>query len=195
MSRIDRRLDLKGAQTALNGIVGVGLNPADIISSIQTGEIAWTGTLTSTDTISSVDTTRSVVIFQGCRSGSSTADIGEIFARVDLTNATTVTATSGVAPTGTNTLKYMVVEFAAAAIKSVQPGTIADTGNSGTDTITSVATGKTLVFYQGCELTTGLTDLRDGLASVTLTNATTVTMNRQTTAGVITVGYTALEFV
>ena len=180
----------------MKGLIAAGFKPGDILTQdIQHGEIEWTGSLTATDTLSSsVDIARSLVIYQGCFTGSDVNDIGEAFARVDLTNASTVTATSWRAPLGTNTLKYMVIELNALVFKSIQTGTVAATLSGGTDTITSVVIGKTFVFYQGSEVTAvDATDLRRGLGSMTLTNATTVTGNVR--VGSATVGYTALELV
>jgi len=80
------------------------------IKSIQTGSFTVGSTLsTNTATISSVSTTKSVVLWNG-QSTNSNLDSASIQMRVELTNATTVTATRG-GTSGNTTVSYTVVEF------------------------------------------------------------------------------------
>lgn len=82
------------------------------IKSIQNVSITIaTSASSNTATISSVDTNKAVVYFHGQENGDAT-DIRQGMARLDLTNATTVTATrAGSSSSRTLTVKAQVVEF------------------------------------------------------------------------------------
>ena len=77
----------------------------------------------------------------------------------------------------------------------VQFGTlsIADLQSSGTATITSVNTGKSMLLFLGFS-GDGNTSLSNTYPRITLTNATTITGNRFGTAAGITVSFVVLEF-
>ena len=84
-----------------------------VIRSIQQGTITMTGgTSSATATISSVDTATAYPILLGVSSSSSLDGFDVIRARIDLTNATTVTATRGITTTlnGTLSVNFVVVE-------------------------------------------------------------------------------------
>lgn len=81
------------------------------------------------------------------------------------------------------------------ALKSVQPFTIAVSGNSGTATITSVDTTKAYVVYDGISLdsTAAGGGSHNWFCRLALTNATTVTATRGGNTGVATVAGTVIE--
>lgn len=82
----------------LSALLGSGLK------SIQKGSITLTAQTTNTATITAVDPTKAFVVPNGVTSGSNS-----VAGAVELTNATTVTATLGAS--GTATFKFTVVEF------------------------------------------------------------------------------------
>ena len=80
------------------------------IKSIQRGTITLSSTLTATATISSVNVNKSMLNFLGCVDGTtSTTNSG--FARIELTNATTITATRNTSTFGASVVAYEVIEF------------------------------------------------------------------------------------
>lgn len=84
-----------------------------------------------------------------------------------------------------------------AMIKSIQKVTvtIAASATSGTATITSVTTANAFCWWQGSYATTSTFAAEAHLASVTLTNATTVTATRNTSdSGTVVVQVTVVEF-
>jgi len=141
------------------------------------------GNLTATETIDSVDTSKSFVIFGSNTLSASSASIP----RLELTNATTVTATRN-GTSDTMVVYGCVVEGTSNLIDTVQQGTISMTGASqtATDTITSVDTSRSAVFYLGAS--------GSKIAAVELTNATTVTASIASSASTQTVGYVVVEF-
>lgn len=165
------------------------------IVSVQYGTITITGSNTSaTATITSVNTATSVALVLGetlPNTGSFTSDEMSLA----LTNQTTLTATRVGNAISSPQLQYVVVEWATAVVQSRQTFAIAMTaGNgSGTATISSVATAKTVLFWAG-NTTTNATNIDSDAGFYTLTNATTVTASRPSTVGTLTLYGTALEF-
>ena len=114
--------------------------------------------------------------------------------RLALTNATTLTATRS-ASNEIQTLTYEVIEFMPGVIKQVQRGTVsmAHTVNFATSTITTVNTAKAMLTSLGLEQD-NLSICSSIVARLTLTNATTVTVNRATGNLNMTMGYQVVEF-
>lgn len=159
------------------------------IKSIQRGTIAITGATSNTATITSVDLPNSVIHFLGCRVTNGGMNASQVMARIELTNATTVTASVFSSPGAqTNTVSYEVIEYYPGIIKSVQRGTIA---NSGTATITPVDTTKSQLDHLGW--VTSLTSVTPSAVNLVLTNATTVTSIYSNGDGG-TVGYQVVEY-
>lgn len=83
-------------------------------------------------------------------------------------------------------------------IRSVQKGTItiANANTSNTATISSVNTAKAFVLFGGHTGTDATYSLSQGVPKLDLTNATTVTANRDAQAATqsLTVSYTVVEF-
>jgi len=172
-----------------------------VISSIQEVEISvGSGSTSGTATISSVTTANSIVLFSyafyGGQRQTSTIDAGDhILFGVELTNSTTVTAyrdTSNQAATVVAT----VIEFDSSVIDSIQSGTIATSSSSGTDTITSVNTSRSVVIHQGQKSDDTGNDIFSGIHTLSLTNSTTVTATNSLLFGSsnATLYYTVIEF-
>lgn len=80
------------------------------IKSIQRGTITLSLTLTATATISSVNVNKSMLNFLGCVDNTGfTTNLG--FARIELTNATTITASRGTGTSGSSVVAYEVIEY------------------------------------------------------------------------------------
>lgn len=143
------------------------------IKSIQRGTITLTGVASNTATITSVDTANSLLRWLGESSNDAGVNTTErSYVKLDLTNATTVTATRTSA-TSNSVVSFEVVEYYPGTLKSVQRGTCAGAG--GTATITAVDTTKATLEVIGH---VGDATNFAGTVSVTriaLTNATTVT--------------------
>lgn len=142
-----------------------------LVQSVQTGSIAVTASTAGTATISSVDLTRSAVFYLG----ETGVDSGAIIARrhgLTLTNATTVTATANSSTTAS--VGYVVVQFRATAINSIQQFNNAYTTANTTDnqTITAVVMANSMIAYGG--VISGGT----GTYSHQLTTTTNVQHNR-----------------
>jgi hypothetical protein len=82
------------------------------------------------------------------------------------------------------------MSYAPSVIKSIQKGTITQSGTSTTATITSVDTAKSVVLFGGSSNSSYSVNLN----YVELTNATTVTAKRAATGDGAIVGYTVLEY-
>lgn len=190
----------------LGGAGMVGLwGSSSLIRSSQHGLITLgNATATATATIDAVDTAQSIVLWSGGYGNQNTGNPpSSTFSVVDLTNATTITATRG-STSGANTLyvPYQVCEFAPGVFRSIQSGTVS-MGNgvsTNTATITGVNTGKSICVFRGWytnDTTTGTTpwDFQMWGVSQRLTNSTTITVNRYlSNVYTVTVAYSVLEF-
>lgn len=108
------RTIVSGNTLSVTGIQG-RIQGGSVIKSIQRGTITLATTASSnTATITSVDTTKSVVQLNGFNSNnSSDSNVAVYLPRVDLTNATTVTANRGITSSlnGTVTINFQVTEY------------------------------------------------------------------------------------
>lgn len=176
---------------------------SSLIESIQYGTVSWTTNAASsgTATITAVDTARAFVVFIGQSCANTTANAPNSgFARVALTNSTTVTATAGGTSGSADAMvvSFAVVQVATGVLKSIQAGTISvASATSGTATITEVNSAKAYVIYGGmstADTTASAFGPNTTFHRVTLTNSTTVTANRVTAGSfTATVAFTALE--
>lgn len=169
-----------------------------IVKSIQpfTVTIASSGT-SNTATITAVDTTRSVIFYNQFTTSSTSSTVRLYAPRVELTNATTVTANRDTAEASTVTVRGTVIEFQPWAVTSVQHGTatIAASASSGTATINSVDTSRSVVLRLGQTSSTTTTSPQVSFCALDLTNSTTVTATRSATStAVVTAGYCVVEF-
>lgn len=184
-----------GALTARCGLFGPAAGGVSYINSVQQVSITIaTGATSGTATITSVDTSRTILIPQG-QTCTVTTDTAANFnlARIELTNATTITAyrnTSSAADTVT--VNCAVVECTSNLVSSVQYGTISiSSATSATGTITSVNLTRSCVISLGG--TTSGSNLPQSQPGVSLTNATTVTAFRGT-SGTTVAGFVVVEF-
>jgi hypothetical protein len=165
---------------------------SNLIGSIQQGTITISSGTSNTATITSVDTSRSVVFYNGNTTTNGDYECTYDSGAVTLTNATTVTAYIG--QTKNVTVGYVVVEFASAAISSVQRFTDAYTTSNSTDTktITSVNTSRSIIAWGG---NTALASDWDNFYGLQLTSSTNVNLVRSGTGtGSRAAYYTVVEF-
>lgn len=169
---------------------------ASLVSSVEYGTITVAAaSTTNTATIGSVDTSRSIVIWLGYTTTNGTAASSSSFTAVDLTDATTVTATRN-ASTGSVTASFVVVQFATGVIQSVQKRSVTMTSNATTtaDTISAVTTANTLLFYNGVH--SSVQAFNSAYYRLELTSTTNVNLTRTATSTTSkTVKYTVCEFV
>lgn len=168
---------------------------ASVITSIQKVSIAMaSGDTSKTATISSVTTTNTILIFNGLTTDSIAApnDESQATARVELTDATTVTAYKGVAGQSV-TINCTVVEFAS-GVNSIQAGTIvvAASTTSNTATISSVGSNA-FVLYLGETSDTNIAGYTPGHGGLELTNSTTVTAYALSAGRALTMGYMVVD--
>ena len=124
-----------------------GAYRATLVRSIQVGSIDMNGVTTKTATITAVTTSNAILYYNGQSSVASTSP--KTFARLALTNATTVTCNVN-ASAGALPVFYTVTEFYPGVITSIQVGTITLNGSAiGTSTITSVLVAKSAVVTTG----------------------------------------------
>lgn len=149
------------------------------IRSIQRGTIAIAGAATSnTATINTVDLPNTRLVWLGVDDDSGDVNSNAVAVRLALTNATTVTATVQDTAGAARNVTFEVIEYYSGAIRSVQRGTLTTTGaGAGTATIASVDTTKATLENLGFTTPDVLTNPGSALASLILTNATTVTLN------------------
>ena len=97
-----------GSVTGAVGSVSAAVTIPSVVASVQRGTVSI-GTSTAV-TITAVDTAKSVVLYGGNDYALTGGYESSMYAKIVLTNATTVTA-SRVAGTGTNNLAWQVIEF------------------------------------------------------------------------------------
>ncbi len=176
---------------------------AGIIESIQQIEFTIaSGQTNGTDTISSVDTSKTAIFFSyqmfgGRRQTDITNSVDDTHIRVDLTDATTVTAVRNTGAAFAITVICTVVEYKSDAVDSIQQGTITmtTTNVSATDTISSVTTARSAVVYNGQSSINSTISFGQSALDLSLTNATTVTATRDVATSTTTiVNYVVIEF-
>lgn len=162
------------------------------IKSIQRGTVTLTGVGSNTATITAVDPTNSILRWLGASHSTGTTTDG--LARIDLTNATTVTATRQ--GTGGNlVVSFEVIEYYPGVIKSVQRGTITlATVTSNTATITSVDTTKATLEMLGWNTNDTANNPTNWDVRIVLTNATTITGTMGTASATVGLGYQVVEW-
>jgi len=176
-----RQRNLLGPQ-GMGGMVSLW-GASSLIKSIQYGTTSTTGT-TTTATITSVDTNNACLIYLGCTSTNS-ADGGYWTGSCVLTNSTTVTTNYQTTSGETKILGFCVVEYQPGVFKSLQTFSISlISAASATTTITAVNVAKSQIISGGMQ-TYGAAMTQPG--RVTLTNATTVTLNRVATDAYTTI--------
>lgn len=168
------------------------------VNSIQSGSITIAaGGTSNTATISAVGA-NAFVLWLGASNVGGGLLYSNIGTSVVLTNSTTVTANCQTGLASNTIVGYMVVDLDSTIVTSVQQRALTGTAAAGseTDTITSVTTGNTLLFYNGTVRLSGAVDVDFFSWTQVLTNATTVTFTRTNTASTIsrTHYYTVVQF-
>lgn len=148
--------------------------------------ISGSGTASATATIPAVDVTKSVAYYLGGSSNQGQSDSQGGFARVELTNATTVTMTRQSSAATIGEFSFVVIEFAG-GIASVSQYTGTHTANA---TIAPVDMSKSAIVYQG--FTAGFTAVAQISPTYELTSSTDVVMSNFNTNGQY--GFAILEF-
>lgn len=162
------------------------------IKSIQPVSITISsGNTSNTATITGVAIVNAIILYQGLTC-TSTSALASVVSRIELTNSTTVTAFRGVSNSDAITINAVVIEFSS-QVNSIQAGTIAANGvASATATITAVS-ANAFVLYLGQTTTTAETVLSRAIATVALTNSTTVTAFNPLSTANMTVGYMVVD--
>lgn len=142
---------------------------------------SWTNsTLTTTQAITSVNVNNSLLLWDGSNNGNTVTN-AEDQQNGQITGATVVTISSGVADTDAIKYAATVVEFISGVFtQNNQRGTttIAAAASSGTSTITSAATATSSLNVTGwTTTTTAITSFANVIPRLTQTNATTLTSN------------------
>jgi len=168
-----------------------------VVNSVQRGTFTLASTTTGTATIASVNINQAELVFLGITQSQANSNFAVAVGRVALTNATTITGTMG-ANAGNAVFSYEVMEYAVGILKSYQQGTVNVSGNaSATATVTSVNTLKSRLTNVGYSIVTTGASTTDAFSTKSvLTNATTITSNRNTADATNTVvaSYQLLEY-
>ena len=165
---------------------------SSIVKSVQRGTINLAGLTSATATITSVVTANAVVRHLGYTNTDATAEARYFFARLALTNATTVTATIGIA-TGAGVVSFEVVEYYPRVILSIQRGTITLAAvTSNTATISAVSARATCDFLGNS--TTSANGANTGVTYINLTNTTTVTAHQAVGSDTVIASYQVTDW-
>ena len=162
----------------------------------STQAVQVTGITTSATTaISAVTIAQSMIFFNGINTTITSAG-HKYIPRIEITNSTTVTGIRYATSVNKPTIRGTVVEFKAADVAGVDRGAITTSGTTGTATIGAVDTEKTLSNYLG-HTSNGIGNATStSLASLELTNTTTLTATKVGGGTPITyTGWEAVEFV
>gem|GEM_PF-6850187 len=154
-----------------------------------------TGAASNTATISTVGS-RAFVLFLGFQA-TAALNPSISYARVELTNSTTVTAYRNASSASeTVTVQCVVVDATANLVSSVQSGTvtIAGGGVSGTASISSTNASYTVLHYLGLTNASTSTQNISQIEAVLSVSGTTVTATRLAAGSAETVGFIVIEF-
>lgn len=191
MSR--RQRNLIGPQ-GMGGLVS-SWGASSLFKSIQTGTRNMQSATTVNETISAVDTNNAICLTRGSQYTTDADANDHTFYYARLASSTLVEMVRVGGGSGTITCTYTVLEFRPGLIKSLQAGTITLGGGqtSNTATITSVDTGKSVCLWAGNANAAGSSQA-SAYGTLTLTNATTVTVARNTGVAGIVTAYVIVEF-
>ena len=157
------------------------------IKSIQAGTITLNSATSNTATVTAVSVENAILIWLGNTHAVASGGYRNLNTRLALTNATTITATINTANATDTVVSFVLLEFYAGFIRSVQRGTI--TGAT-TAAITAVDTNKSFLVPMGYTTDNAAGDTSQA-PKLVLTDATTVT---QTGGGAGTVsGYQVVQ--
>lgn len=186
-----------GAVYCSDGYIDLCYPTLNYFYTVQQISIAiGSGAASATQTVDRVGTGTAVIFPGGFISSSTGTNPAITLPRLELTNATTVTAYRNTSDTSTVTVKGTLIYFNSNAVASIQQGTIVFASGDATKTatITSVGTGNSMVINLGNTTAKTTSSSGETVPSLTLTNATTVTATRGVTGTALTVGYAVIEF-
>lgn len=171
------------------GFVVIEFNPAALNQSKQAFSKSWTNSaLSSTQAITSVNINNTILFYAGCDNDQNETNATDE-QRITLTNATTVTTTTGVAQGDASiVINFSVIEFISGVLsQNAQRGSITlSASTSNTATITSALTTKTICNFLGYSTaTTAVTTHATLLPNITQTNATTDTATLNSLGSVV----------
>lgn len=158
---------------------------------IQRGTVAITaGNPSNTATITSAATARSRVRFLGCDSPDT---VSVQAGYITQTNATTITAFRRGTTTGTQTFSYEITTYAVGMVNSLQVGILqVSAASPQTVTITSVTTTRAEMDMYGFSSDSAVGT--QAQATGVMTNATTLTFNRQSSGNTLYYSWGVLEW-
>lgn len=172
-----------------------GLNRS-MIRSVQRGTITISiAGQVQTATITAVVLSNTRLIHLGSTSADGTStEVPYQSVSLELTNATTITATAGdTSLDAAAVVSYEVIEFWPGVIKSVQRGTIQLVGvASNTATVTAVNTAKSSLECTGFYAATAEPDRF--YTKLVLTNGTTITATKNTATDTVNIWYQLVEY-
>jgi hypothetical protein len=166
----------------------VDADPTNAVKSVQTGTITiGSGSTSGTASISAVTTANAVLHMLGWTASISAPNASPVISYL----TTTVTASIGASFVGTMTVAYEVVEFQAGFLKSATQKiqkSFTTSVTSITQSITSVVSGNTMLFYCGNQLDSSAYSNQDWCTQQ-LTAANTITYTVQTANSAATKAY------
>ncbi len=166
--------------------------------SAQTGNIALgSGVTSNTATVSSVSTSNAFLVWAGCDTTSTGNTMTRVLTSIELTNATTITATRNNGTSSTNNISYALLELTPGIIKSIQKiaATQATSGTTLDATISAVTTANTVVFWNGMTTALGTGDSESSAYYQQLQSTTNVRFTRTGTSTTTRTLYaTVVEF-
>ena len=176
-----------------------GRRVPSLVRRVQRGFVTIAnGVTTGTDTITAVSVENAELVYVGTENDDASANVYPDLelGRLTFTNSTTITA-SRAGSTGVMVVNYEVLEYHPYVVKSIQRGTLALVTNGDTATITAIDVTKSRLTWLGESLSTVATSpnrVRQG--RLTLTNATTITGNRNAAGatGTINIDWQVVEF-
>lgn len=146
------------------------------IKSIQRGTVTLNNVTSATATITSVDLSNARITMLGVQVATTSTVAAEVFCRVALTNATTVTGFVTTGEANNKVISFEVIEYYPGVIRLVQRGTIATAAaSSNTATITSSDVTKSTLDFLGFVTSEAALQGTTIAGQLVLTNATTVT--------------------
>lgn len=153
------------------------------VKSIQAGSITISSGSTNTTTVNAVDLNKAILFWNG--------GTGASIPIVELTNATTITATRR-SYSGTSLVNYVLVELE--GIKEIRMGTFEYSDSPSTLTINAVDLDKTILIANGKAGGGKDDDDESNSYRIELTDATTITGYKVQSTATFKVGYILLTF-
>lgn len=174
-------------RTSSSAVLQWGRSP---VIGVQRGTIAITGATSNTATIAAVNLNNAVIRYLGQTYTAAATEQNKAFARVELTNATTVTASVNTSPGAeTTSVDFEVTEYLPGVIKSVQRGTVV---GAATAAITAVDMTKSDLHYLG-HTESAADGITQYLPRLSLSTATLITQSVVVSAAT-TSGYQVVEW-